>query len=541
MKLVQLSVFMLGIVCFLHAQQLAFPSAEGYGKYTTGGTGGKVVIVKSLGEFGSALKTSGKKTIVFQCAGEVKAGGIPSGTTILGQTAPGDGITIRGGISLSNDVILRYIRVRGPAGDNIGKTGGSDIILDHVSTSWSTDESISIYHCKNVTIQWTLIAEPLGPEHAFGGIWGGPNNTYHHNMFAHCQSRAPRFTGGVGNCDYRNNVNYNWERANFYGNEKKSVNSGDQGWSHANIVANYYKSGPATYTESVKSRIADVCWGKFNNNGVGKFYITDNYVHGYPEVTKDNWDGGEFGGAQCVGGDPMPGVNEIVIHEDRSMRVDEPSEFMPIKQQTAEDAFESVLKHVGCSFPNRDDLDKAVIEEARTGTAKRGKDGKGILYNASQIVRPTLKSGTPAIDSDNDGMADNWETKNGCTVGKNDANEIGKDGFTNIVLYSESLVDTMFRTSLEKWAAQKKFKLEHSVLSYGNSSPTIEYQLPSRSKVTLEVFDVAGKNVATLVNEVQGPGKHSFNFKSSHLSTGFYAYKFTTNNRSITRKMFLVQ
>ncbi|MGD9201564.1 MAG: hypothetical protein PVI26_08390 [Chitinispirillia bacterium] len=158
LNLIVLLFFIVGMVSFLHAQQLAFPSAEGWGKYTKGGTGGKVVIVNKLSDFGSALKVGGPKTIVFRVSGTINGGyTVSSGTTIAGMTAPGDGICIGGGLALSSNVILRYIRVRGGS-DNIGCRGKSDIILDHVSTSWSKDESISIYHCKNVTIQWTLIA-----------------------------------------------------------------------------------------------------------------------------------------------------------------------------------------------------------------------------------------------------------------------------------------------------------------------------------------------------------------------------------------------
>ena len=444
-KLRVLLVFVMAIAGYLHAQQLAFPSAEGYGKFTKGGNGGKIIIVKSLDEFGSAVNASGPKTIVFRVSGEVKSPGtIPSGTTILGQTAPGDGITIRGGILLQSNVILRYIRVRGPAADNIGAIGKNDIILDHVSASWSADESVSIYHCKNVTIQWTLIAEPFGTDHAFIGIWGGPNNTYHHNLLAHAQSRCPRFCSGSGNNDFRNNVLYNWERNTIYGGEAKDpggcVNCED--YSHINIVANYYKYGPSVISEPLKCRIVDP-WG---STGYGKYYITDNYVWGYPEVTADNWDGGKYGGVQVVGDDILSG--DPTIKNDRSMKADEPASFMPINQQTAEKAYESVLQHVGCSFPNRDKLDKNIIEEVRTGTASRGKDGKGILYSTKEIVVPKLRSRRPPKDSDNDGIPDKWEKKHGLNPNNpSDANEIGKDGFTNLIIYSESIVSSMFALS----------------------------------------------------------------------------------------------
>ena len=510
--------------------QLAFPSAEGFGKYTQGGTGGKVVIVKSLGDFGSAVKTKGKKTIVFQVSGEVKSPGtIPSGTTIAGQTAPGDGICIRGQIGLGNDVILRYVRVRG-GNDAIGKKGGSDIILDHVSASWSVDETVSIYHCKNVTIQWCLIAEPLGPEHGYGGIWGGPQNSFHHNLFAHCQARAPRFSGGIENNDYRNNVCYNWEVNSMYGGEAVQNGGGASNYSYINVIANYYKAGPAAANDMLKYRIVD----PWKNTGYGKWYIKDNYVHGYPEVTADNWDGGEYGGVQIVGYGTTP-LN------DRSMKTDEPAPFIPINQDTPEIAYEKVLKRVGCSFPNRDALDARIIEEVKTGTAKYGKNG--IVSKISESSGyGTLKSTTPPKDSDSDGIPDDYETKMGLNPNNaKDATEKGMDGFTNLVLYCESLISEATKTKVEKWATQKKLKLTHSFLSYAHASPSIEYQLPSKSKVTLEVFNVMGKHIATLVNEIQGPGNHSVSLNRSHFTTGFYAYKFTSAGQSVFRRMFLIQ
>ncbi|MGD9202214.1 MAG: T9SS type A sorting domain-containing protein [Chitinispirillia bacterium] len=544
-KSILLFGFLIGIASTLYAQekQLAFPSAEGYGKYTKGGTGGKVYEVTTTGSgsgsLHAALKAPGPRTIVFRVSGTISGiGSIPSGTTIAGQTAPGDGICLKGGIGLSSNVIVRYIRVRGASGDNIGATNKSDIIIDHVSTSWCTDESVSIYHCKNVTIQWCMITESLNPNnHAFGGIWGGPNNTYHHNLFAHHNNRNPRFSGGIANNDFRNNVIYNWQVNSVYGGEGKQRGGGQAGYSYVNLVANYYKSGPATSPEMVKYRILDP-WK--NEGGYGKFYITDNFVYGYPEVTADNWDGGELGGVQVTGnGRPNLINGKPNLINDRSMRTDKPAPFDPIKQQTAEDAFESVMQHVGCSFPKRDDLDKRIIEEVITGTAKYGNNG---IINSSNESNGygTLKSIIPPVDSDHDGMPDEWEKVNGLNPNDpEDRNTKGEGGFTNLVLYLESLVAKNNTVVLSKETKQHHYNLFHIHPNPSNSSFTIKYAIPAELKVKLEVFNFAGKQTAILVNGIKEAGTYFVEFDGAHLGTGLYIYRLTAANKSFARKMFI--
>ena len=256
-----ISIFLLFSDVILCADQLAFPTAEGYGKYTVGGRGGKVIEVTNLnssgpGSFAAAVADSGARTVVFRVSGTIP-GNVRinnDNITIAGQTAPGDGICIKGNLTISaNDVIIRYIRVRFDP-----STGESDaifgryhknIILDHLSTSWSTDEVLSVYMNENVTIQWCMITEACekgdSDSHRFGGIWGNNYGTMHHNLFAHNESRNPRFASGCGFNDYRNNVVYNWDYQSCYGGEKSQTQS-DFGFTTINMVANYYKSGPAT-------------------------------------------------------------------------------------------------------------------------------------------------------------------------------------------------------------------------------------------------------------------------------------------------------
>ncbi len=411
-----------------YSQQLAFPTAEGYGKYTTGGRGGAVYEVTTLnptgtGSLGAAISASGARTVVFKVAGTIRGSfNITNGNiTIAGQTAPGDGICIRGNLSTSaSNIIIRYIRVRfdpaDGANDAIGGRFQKNIIFDHVSASWSTDETMSLYHNENTTVQWCIISEAcekfengVGIGHRFGGIWGNNPGTWHHNLIANNDSRNPRWASGVGYNDYRNNVLYNWGYQGCYGGEAAQPGDSRYTFSTINIIANYYKSGPATQS---KSLIANPSARTATDKG--SWYVSDNYVNGYPNVTANNWLG-------------VTGSNYI--------KMSAPWDAMPINQQTAEQAYLSVLNYAGCSFPNRDSVDARIIKDARNGTYTYG--NKGIITYPSDVGGwPILATGTPYTDSDHDGMSDEWETAHGLNQNDpSDRNGIGEGGYTNLEVF----------------------------------------------------------------------------------------------------------
>ncbi|MDP3580528.1 MAG: pectate lyase, partial [Ignavibacteria bacterium] len=291
----------------------SFPGAEGFGKYTTGGRGGTVYEVTNLnddnlpGSLRWAISQSGPRTIVFRVSGTIQLKSTLSiskgDLTIAGQTAPGDGICLRD-YTLSvnaNNVIIRFIRSR--YGDAIstneddaihGMGYYKNIIIDHCSFSWSVDETASFYNNENFTMQWCLISESLYASihakgnHGYGGIWGGTNASYHHNLLAHHTSRNPRFAGGQTatcvNVDFRNNAIFNWGFNSAYGGEEGKIN----------VVSNYYKSGPAT-SSGVKARILDASPNPTEGKGVGQFFVDQNYVEGYAAITANNWAGGVQG------------------------------------------------------------------------------------------------------------------------------------------------------------------------------------------------------------------------------------------------------
>ena len=425
----------------------AFPSAEGYGKHAMGGRGGRVIAVTNLnesgpGSFRAAIEAEGPRIVVFRVSGTIEGSYKIKNDfiTIAGQTAPGDGICIKG--SLTNDaseVIVRYIRVR--ADPSVGEvdavTGeyGKNIIFDHVSASWSSDEIFSLYRNENVTVQWCMITEACAKfkdgentGHRFGGIWGNHNGTWHHNLLAHNDSRNPRWASGSKHNDYRNNVLYNWGYNSCYGGEALEDSDENLDYTTINMVGNYYKPGPAT-RDNVRRRIAEP--GE-NEGGVGSWYVAGNYIEGYPEVTADNWKG---------------------IDGDEYTKLEEPWDAMPIHEQTPREAYEAVLQHVGCSYPKRDTVDARIIEEVRTGTTTHGENGI-ITVPADVGGWPELKSTEAPADTDMDGMPDAWEAVNGLDA--NDASDGAADrngdGYTNVEEYINGLVD---KSPEEKAAARR--------------------------------------------------------------------------------------
>ena len=445
----------------------AFPGAEGYGAMTRGGRGGKVILVTNLNDSGpgslrEACKAEGPRIVVFTVSGTITLESrlriSNPYITIAGQTAPGDGICIRRyPISINaSEVIIRYIRVRlGDETDNdadaISGRYHRNIILDHVSASWSIDETVSIYHCENVTIQWCLISESLynaghvKGTHGFGGIWGSNYSTYHHNLLAHHTSRNPRFASGCGYNDFRNNVVYNWGYNSAYGGEKQQEGREEFNFAVINMVANYYKPGPATRPGEVTHRIVEP-YSRNSPDGFAKWYVADNVVHGNPAVTANNWDGGV---------QPQGGSSHI-----SKLKLDEPFDAITINQQTAEEAYSSVLESVGASLPKRDSIDARIVDETRNGYATY----EGITYKNKRRVPnewkkcgiidsqadvggwPELKSLSAPLDSDADGMPDEWEKRYGLEPqnASNASQDTDNDGYTNIEEYLNGTDPTQF-------------------------------------------------------------------------------------------------
>lgn len=456
MKNTFLITYLLFAVTCMQAQQIAFPGAEGYGKWTVGGRGGRVLTVTNLndsgeGSFRDAVEQTGARIVVFAVDGTIELKSPlrinNDSITIAGQSAPGDGICLKDYPLVVNasNVIIRYIRVR--VGDQYrldsdgvggGRYGQKNVILDHLSVSWSIDECLSIYKTENLTVQWCLVAHSLNTSvhtkgnHGFGGIWGGYKATFHHNLLANHASRNPRFSSVDGTkwVDYRNNVVYNWGFKTAYG-----------GGHHAeiNMVNNYYKPGPA----SQHHRLLDVA-----EDGTGRYYVAGNVMAGDDAVTRDN----HSAITDCAGKCYIPGrksagsdsgISPEAIptsgEECASCLVGSPFPSEPIHEDALVVAYQRILESVGCSF-SQDSYDREVLRQVREGIGTFGTNG---IINSQEDVGgwPVLKAGKALKDTDGDGMPDDWESKHGLnpkSTSDASAYTLNED-YTNIEVYLNSL------------------------------------------------------------------------------------------------------
>lgn len=412
----------------------AFPGAEGGGKFTTGGRGGEVYHVTNLNDDGEgslrAAVSGPNRTVVFDVSGTIYLKSslklMYPNITIAGQTAPGDGICLADyNISIEADnVIIRYMRFRlgsveSSENDAISSRYHKNIIVDHCSTSWSTDETLSIYAVADTTVQWCIASESLTlavhakGRHGYGGIWGGANVTYHHNLMANHTSRMPRYGSlssthpdyeGISGNDMVNNVIYNWGFNNSYGGEK-IIN---------NVVNNYYKSGPITNAVA-KNRI-------WNPSQGGRFYFSGNVLEGNKEVTNDNIKG-VF-------------INEGNTPPDYANAPDYTNLRPMDNVDTAEEAYKKVLAGAGATLPKRDSYDAKIVNDVKNSTGRA-------INNENEVGGyPELKSTEAPLDTDGDGMPDDYEDANGLSKSDpSDGAKIGKGGYTNLENYLNGIVE----------------------------------------------------------------------------------------------------
>ena len=464
---------------------LAFPGAEGAGKYTTGGRGGDVLVVTRLddvddfttGTLRWALRRSGSRTVIFAVQGVIELQRpvrIQNGNlTVLGQSAPGEGICIKNHpVTIEADnVIMRFLRFRlgdefltdPDAGDALTVIGRKNIMIDHCSFSWGTDETLSAYDNENFTLQYSIISESLTisthskGRHGYGGIWGGNNVTFHHNLLAHHYDRNPRFdhdcvSNRRGPIDFVNNVIYNWGNRSSYGGENRKIN----------IVNNYYKAGPASsfYSSGREDKIIDIAPSSGNSpfcrnevNRDGRYYITGNFVYRFPAVTVDNW----------------TGVARLSETDKNYFRVTTAFPVTPSisHNKSAEDAFKDVLGFAGASL-SRDRIDARIVEEVENGTFNY-EGSKFIVddrYDPPNIIvggrrglidLPSDVGGWPDYlgvgnnpaqqDTDGDRIPDWWEIENGLDPNDHrdrDKKNVQYPQYTNLEVYLNDIVKHLY-------------------------------------------------------------------------------------------------
>lgn len=455
----------------------AFPGAEGGGMYTTGGRGGRVLFVTKLDDDGSegtlrwALSQKYPRTILFRVSGVIrltKRLSITSGdVTVAGQSAPGDGICIAGfGVAVKADnVILRYLRFR--MGDEMGDRardedalGGRycrNVLIDHCSISWSTDECASFYANEYFTMQWCILSESLRcslhakGRHGYGGIWGGREASFHHNLLASHDSRNPRFDHPMlylpnvsledfrGVVDFRNNVIYNWGSNNTYGGEGGCFN----------MISNYYKPGPATSSKSTAAFIT--AYGRtpdlhnkeeqvYYESPYPTLYMAGNVMEGTPSINRSNYEGVRYA---ATGG-------------ERGELLDAPMPILGLTEghtttHDAREALSLVLAWAGASHV-RDAVDRRVVEDVRKGRASvtdGGHGSTGGLIDTQQAVGgwPEYRSLPAPADGDNDGMPDEWERAHGLNPAdpSDAAMRDPATGYTCLESYLNGLVDPITR------------------------------------------------------------------------------------------------
>ncbi|MCA9031924.1 MAG: hypothetical protein KDA66_14010 [Planctomycetaceae bacterium] len=429
--------------------QLAFATAEGYGRFAIGGRGGRVMHVTNLDDSGpgslrAAVEAEGPRTVVFDVSGLIT---LESPLvvrnpflTVAGQTAPGNGVCLRKynfGLYATQDVIIRYVRVRpgnisGKTLDGMGMAYSDHCIIDHCSISWTIDEAFSSRGAKNITLQRTLISEalnaaghrkyPEGTEHGYAASIGGMVGSFHHNLLAHCAGRNWSMAGGLdrnkrhtGWLDIRNNVVFNWKDRTT-----------DGGAERVQFVNNYYLPGPAT--RKLHAIRPELEW--VHLYGPQRYYISGNVVQGH---TNSN--------------DPLAGFHPWPDTPLEDYISTEPFFDPHVQTQTAAAAFADVLPNVGCNVPALDEHDRRVLEEVKTGTCqfKGSKTGIPGLPDSQDDVGgwddyPVVHR--PANwDTDRDGIPNEWELAHGLDpTNPADGNlDRNQDGYTNLEEYLGNL------------------------------------------------------------------------------------------------------
>ncbi len=475
---------------------LAFPTARGFGKYVSGGRGCKVVEVTNLeddpknpseGSLRWALTVAGKEnaTIVFRVSGVIKIQ--PNAqkvrdlranlknVTIAGQTAPGEGILIRGGkmnFGGSDNLIIRNLRFRigdideadlaKPTdsrfikGAGFGLENAKNVIIDHCCFGWSGEENMTMYDNHFTTVQWCIVHEGLYDaghqkgNRSYANQWGGSPATYHHNLLAHNYNRSSRLNGASSTTEdrnvfmeYFNNVNYNWGKKNScYGGENEA---GTYSSHECNFVGNYYKPGPSTPSGSYFMELSAARSGKTLNPNPSRWYFADNVMEGSSSATNDNWSAIHNNTSYTVAGMK----SETLVYPSAEVtRLDkckfDDYDLYRTPTESAEEAYEHVLAKAGTI--NRDQTEQRVVNEVRNKQAQY----KGTTLNKAGFIDspddaegwPTYASATPVVDNDHDGMADDWEMAHGFNPADAEDGKlvVSAEGYTALEVYLNSLM-----------------------------------------------------------------------------------------------------
>ncbi len=554
----------------------AFPGAEGGGMYATGareaianGDEMEVYHVTSLKDSGAGTfrdaVSKGNRIVVFDVSGIIDletnitiGGGNKNNVTILGQTAPGDGICFRGNnIKVSGEnIIMRYLRFR--VGDKLANGSNTrtqdglevvddttNVIIDHCSVTWGTDENLTAYAVKDVTIQNCIIAEALNQsihskgEHSYAAIWGGVNLSVHHNIIATHRSRNPKIgtsettamTAGYEDkdtvVDIRNNIIYNWGDKAGYGSENRAK---------TNIVNNVYKPGPAT-PENKRARIFEFSVGKKHGSvQSGSVYAEGNFIDDDMDtpLAKSN--------AAAVNADNFqPDLKTGVYPDVESAangdweRLTEPAGTKegylanyPVTTTDANTAYDYVLENAGARLPKFDLVDQRIVNNVKDRTAPNGSKGSIGLVDSPIDGMPADKAGYDdrgypvfsnetrenTFDSDNDGIADVWEDKMGLDkTNPNDSLNIGPGGYTWLEVYAESIGEKESNgeitiNSVTYNESKKAYDVDYTYSSaQGKTGKAIEYY---SNGTMIKNVDLSGGSLPADYNVINLPAGENY-------------------------------
>jgi len=491
-------------------RHLAFPGAEGYGRFARGGRGGVVVEVTNLndsgpGSFRDAIEGNyGPRTVVFNVSGLITlesdliiSGNMPY-ITVAGQTAPGKGICTRKhqfGMSGPREVICRYIRSRvgdisGETQNGSGMAGADHTIMDHCSISWGIDEEMSTRGARNLTLQRVLISEalniaghdkyPPGTKHGYAASIGGDVASFHHNLLAHCEGRNWSLAGGLdasgyfaGRLDIFNNVVYNW-----------GGRTTDGGAHEVNFVNNYYQPGPAISQFKILTAQYE------NFPGTQQYYFVGNVMPGYYQTNQQE-------SARTYTGTPqgyIPWVNAPFFPSHAT--IDEVT-----------NACKKVLSDVGCNQPQMDEHDARVVRETINGTSTYTGSTSGVpgLPDSQTDVGGWENYGTLTRaadwDTDHDGLPDWWEHIKGLNPNSlpgdfSDSNgDPDGDEYTNLEDYLNWLAAPHFDCTN---GTPLDIDLTQFTRGFTNNSPVYHVSAPTNGTVTL----VGGGRTARFTSSV---------------------------------------
>jgi len=498
-----------GSVYSFQVNRLAFPTAEGYGRWARGGRGGYVYHVTNLNDSGEGSlrygleNMTGARTIVFDVGGIIELKSkltVPNtggDVYVAGQTAPGDGITLTKwgfGMLGCDDVIVRDIRVRpgdrGLSGvndvsDGMGLSSSNHCIIDHCSMSWATDEGFSSRSASNITFQWNIIGESLHDSihynandrtqtetHAFAGSISGNVGSFHHNLLIDCTGRNWSMAGGMeqdgvtygGALDIRNNVVYNWRDRTT-----------DGGVGRLNFVSNYYKAGASSNTSL---HVVSIDGNELNTNDCQKMYVSGNVMTDTKgsfilKATDDAWATGKAKSLlyNCT-------INDVKLNS--------PFCESYVNTDSAENAYTRVTDNIsgaGANVPKLDYIDSRYYTEVTKGTytytgSKQGL--KGIIDSQNDVggypTNSNFKGGTAPADTDRDGMSDEWEKLHG--LNPNDSSDgaivsLSGNDYTNLEMYLNELAgDTVNYNGAKTVSAFENIEAENYNSESGTKNET---------------------------------------------------------------------